>query len=254
MQQIKAKHTQIPFAIFPQFTAEPLVHGVFNRRGGVSLAPYTSLNISYHVGDNPQSVQANRQLLKKSLALPIVVSARQVHGDKIHHVKEIPATDLEIDGVDGLITDCPLALMIQQADCQAVIFHDPRQGAIGACHAGWRGSMANIIAQTVTAMMAAFGSRPADLVAAISPALGACCAEFINYKKELAPEFHKYRLDGSGYKFDFIAISRDQLQHTGIKPENIHDSGICTRCDPDFYSYRRHKITGRFCTIIGLRG
>jgi YfiH family protein len=237
---------------FPSLNAGALVHGVFGRRGGVSRPPYDSLNVSFGVGDDPDLVRANRALLKQALTITTLVSARQVHGDRVLVVDAGPAEDIEADGYDALITKGRAGLMIQQADCQAVIIHDPATPALGLAHAGWRGSVADIVGITVRAMTAAFGSTPAQLLAAISPALGPCCAEFVNYRQELPSWMHEFQVRPN--YFDFPAITVQQLLAAGLRRENISKAGVCTRCNSAYYSYRRSRITGRFATVAALRG
>lgn len=154
---------------------------------------------------------------------------------------------------DGMITDIPdLLLVIQVADCQGVILFDPVRRVVGALHSGWRSSVANIIGKGVSTMAAFFGCRPLDIRAAVSPSLGPCCAEFIHFRRELPETFNTYHVGRS--RFDFRALSRDQLRAEGVLPDNIHTAGYCTRCDPQrFFSYRREKITGRMAVAIGLR-
>ena len=144
-----------------------------------------------------------------------------------------------------------LGLMIQQADCQAVFLFDPATKAVGIIHVGWRGSVADIIAETVFVMSRAFAVEPVDISAAVSPSLGPCCAEFINYHTELPAALHAYQVRPN--YFDFWAISRDQLCAAGVRPENIQVAGICTCCNRDYFSYRRHKITGRFASVAGIK-
>ena len=117
-------------------------------------------------------------------------------------------------------------------------------------HSGWRGSAANIIAKTVAVMREEFGSDPGEMYAAVSPSLGPCCAEFVNYRTELPAALHSFQ-ERANY-FDFWAISRYQLEETGIQPERIDVAGLCTVCDARFFSYRRDKITGRNGSVIGL--
>ena len=232
--------------------ASPLIfHGVFNRHGGVSLSPWDSKNFSFGLGDKPENVRANRERIKKKLGCTHLVSAGQVHGSQVYIVKEKPEDDFEINGFDALITNVAnVGLMIQQADCQAVMLFDPEKMAVGIAHAGWRGSVADIISKTVSAMNNAFVTKAVDLVAAISPSLGPCCAEFVNYPTELPFSFHDYQVRPN--YFDFWSISHDQLCAAGVRPENIHLANICTCCNRDYFSYRREKKTGRFASIIGL--
>jgi YfiH family protein len=235
-----------------EFASPLLFHRIFNRHGGVSPAPWDSQNISFDVGDARPNVVANRDNVKKTLDCTHLVSARQVHGSMVYIVEEKPGADLLVAGYDALVTNIPgPGLMIQQADCQAVMLFDPVNIAVGIAHAGWRGSVAGILPKTVSAMVKTFATDPADLLAAISPSLGPCCAEFINYRSELPDSMHGYRVRSN--HFDFWAISREQLCRAGLQQKNIHTAGICTCCNPDYFSYRRDRDTGRSATVIGIR-
>ena len=239
-----------PFG-FGALAEEPdLCHGVFHRHGGASVAPWDSLNVGLAVGDDAKLVAENRQRIRTSLSLSSLVAARQVHGDKVAVVKNGSGED--IDGVDALVTDQPgIGLMIQQADCQAVLLFDPVRPAVGIAHSGWKGSVANIIAETVAVMASEFGSDPKAMSAAVSPSLGPCCGEFVNHQQELPDSFRSFQVKEN--HFDFWAISRHQLEETGILSDRIHVAGVCTVCDSRFFSYRRNKITGRNASVIGLR-
>jgi YfiH family protein len=236
---------------FALFAGEPqLVHGCFNRHGGISPLPYDSLNISFQVGDAPAHVRHNRGLVKKALGCQTLISARQVHGTEVA-VVGATESDQELEGYDALISDRPgVALLIQQADCQAVLLHDPFKKVIANIHCGWKGSVANIIAVTLQRLMETFHSDPAQIRAAISPALGPCCAEFMHYKKELPTIFHPFEVAAN--HFDFPAISAMQLREGGIHPDHIETAAICSRCNRDWFSFRRRRHTGRFCSAIGL--
>lgn len=238
---------------YPDFSSSLLFNGTFNRHGGVSPPPWDSHNVSFGLGDSSENVCANRKQIKTALGCKRLVSAKQVHGSKVCTVDRIPAEDLEIDGHDALITNVPgIGLMIQQADCQAVLLHDPEKKAVGIAHVGWRGTVADIIAETVFAMGRAFSTEPINITAAISPSLGPCCAEFVNFRSELPAALHGYQVRAK--YFDFWAISRDQLCAAGIRPENIRAASICTCCNRDFFSYRRNRNTGRFASVIGIKG
>ncbi len=225
-------------------------HGVFARHGGCSAGEFTSLNVGLHVGDMRENVYTNRERIKGCLDLEALFSAKQIHQDKIAIV-DSSKPESELDGFDALITKTPgVGLMIQQADCQAVLLHDPVKDVIANIHSGWRGSVQNIIAKTVVAMQERFGCDPADMLAGISPSLGPCCAEFNNYQDELPPHFHSYEVGER--KFDFWAISQDQLCSAGLMRANIEIAGTCTVCDPNYFSYRREGTTGRFASVIAL--
>lgn len=229
-------------------------HGFFSRHGGVSKKPYDSLNISFTVGDSPSCVEKNRLIISKLLAIKKLYAIRQVHGSS---VLIVDSTDMQTEQLshDAMITDMPdIGLLIQQADCQAVFLCDPEKQVIAAIHNGWRGSVANIIGKVIALMGKRFSVNPENIRAAISPSLGPCCAEFIHYKDELPILFHSFSKKEN--HFDFWEISKSQLQAAGVKIKNMEISGICTVCDPSFFSYRRTKtkgkITGRNCSVIAL--
>jgi len=227
--------------------------GFFNRHGGVSLPPFDSLNVSYGVGDQPWRVTENRARLKRHLGLDRLLSATQVHGSTIFSLSQPLAADQELTDVDALITNQPgVGLIIQQADCQAVVLYDPKNQVVANVHSGWRGSVANIIAQTVAQMTRDFGSNPAGLLAAISPSLGPCCAQFLHFRSEFPTAFHPFQTAPA--LFDFWAISRRQLEETGVPAAQIHSAALCTRCHADYFSYRREGQTGRSATVIALHG
>jgi YfiH family protein len=238
---------------FPNLARFPeLWHGVFTRHGGVSPSPFHSLNTAISVGDDVKNAYRNRELILQLIGHGELVSARQVHGkDVIVFSKALKNPALSLAG-DAIISDMiGKYLLIQTADCQAVFLYDPIRRVAGNIHSGWRGSLLNIIAHTIHAMTEHFGCNPRDMSAGIGPSLGQCCAEFVNYEHEIPEAYWKYK-DNNHY-FDFWAISADQLRHSGVLPQNIHTSRICTRCRTDlFFSYRGEKKTGRFAAIIGL--
>jgi hypothetical protein len=231
-------------------------YAMFDRHGGVGVAPFASLNGSYGVGDESIAVAANRARIKAALDLSRLVSARQIHGDRIHCLDSHPAADLEVDGVDALVTDLPeVGIMVQHADCQAVLLFDPLRRVIGAVHSGWRGSVQNILGKTVGLIVFRYHSRAEDLLAVISPSLGPCCSEFVNHRHELPPHFQRYRA-GENH-FDFWRISQEQLIAAGLKPASISVAGVCTSCSRDYFSYRRacregDGVTGRNCSVVVL--
>jgi YfiH family protein len=228
---------------------------MLSRHKGISTAPYSSLNISYGVGDNPQNVTENRQRIKNRLNIGFLASARQVHADLIFVVDRL-TEDYEVAGYDALVTERPaIGLLIQQADCQAILLYDPRRPAIGAIHCGWRGNVHNIIRSTVERMRKVFRTDPASLQAVVSPSLGACCGEFIHFRDEFPSDFLKFK-SGPAH-FDLPAISRYQLIDSGVDEKNIDIFNICTVCNTNFFSYRRtmkkgKKQTGRQGSVICL--
>lgn len=225
-----------------------------DRHGGVSSAPYGSLNLSYGVGDTAADVEVNRKLLKTKHSLGHLLSAHQVHGDAIFIAKDSLQGDLEVNGYDALMTDHPgVALLILQADCQAITLYDPTRPAIAAIHSGWQGSVLNIAGKTVQAMIEMYNSSAGEIQARVSPSLGPCCAEFVHHVLELPVSFLSFQVEKN--YFDFWQISKMQLLEAGLQEHNIHITGICTSCSSDYFSYRRacrngDGVTGRSATVI----
>lgn len=236
-----------------------LVHGVFGREGGHSLPPFDGLNTSLGVGDRAEAVRMNRELVADCLGAGRLVFAHQVHGDAVLAIEEsslVPTAGgwVAARPADAMATaQAGTVLVVQVADCQAILLYDPRRRAVANVHAGWRGSVAGIAGRAVAVMAARYGSAPADILAGIGPSLGPCCAEFVNYRREIPQRLWDYRRRGSVH-FDFWALSRDQLVEAGVPSANIRVSGLCTRCATErFFSYRGARTTGRFPAAIGLR-
>ena len=230
--------------------SQRLIHAVFTRHGGLSDAPYRSLNMSYAVGDRFERVKRNLGIVRESVKARHLIFMNQVHGDRVvvlrYGYSRIPD---EAPAADAIITDMPLvALMVKQADCQGVIIWDCKRNVVANVHCGWRGHVRGILGRVVSRIKAEFGSRESDLAAAIGPSLGPCCAEFVSYK-DIFPESFRAFMAGENH-FDLWALSRWQLTEAGLRKENIETAGICTRCRTDlFYSYRGEGVTGRFGTV-----
>ena len=234
-----------------------LWHGIFLRDGGLSSKPFHSLNLSFHVGDREDHVKGNRRRISGCFGGGDLVFTRQMHGAEIRTItglqsSEKAANPVETLSGDAMITDLQgKFLTVKLADCQPVILYDPNRRVVANVHSGWRGSVENIVGKTVGKMTKAFGCRASDIYAGIGPSLGPCCAEFIHYRTEIPQSLWKYKDDA--HRFDFWAITRDQLCEAGVSSRNIHSSGICTRCNPHlFFSYRGEGRTGRFGAVAGL--
>lgn len=228
-------------------------HGSLTRHGGISTGEYKSLNIGYGIGDLEQNVAENLHRVVKVLGLAEEpVYADQVHGIEVIRVKN-KKQHLPTPKCDAFVTDleeCPL--MVKHADCQAAIFVDPINRAVGVAHSGWRGSVQNIYKAVVERMKWEFRSKAENLLVAISPSLGPQAAEFVNYKTELPEMFWDFQV--KPHYFDFWAISKEQLKDLGIKEDHIQIAEKCTYSNKDdFFSYRRENKTGRHGTIIQIQ-
>jgi len=233
-------------------------HGVFARTPGCSDAPFHRLNVSHAVGDDAQRVERNRRAVADSMQAEVLVFARQVHGNAIVVIDGRPVSpdapgETGMPVGDAMVTDQPgKFLVVSVADCQPILMYDPRRRLVANVHSGWRGSVANVAGRTVALMAERFGSDPGDVRVGIGPSLGPCCAEFTNYRDEIPSELWAYKRDS--VRFDFWAMSRDQLIRAGVPRDQIHVSGLCTKCRTDrFFSYRAEKTTGRFPAVIGLK-
>ena len=271
----------VSFLEFEKFAKLPgIKHGVFTRNSGVSTGPFRSLNISFGVGDDNRNVRRNREIISKCFNEEDFVFADQVHGSKVvvfskdnnsftfdsDLCDEVEQTEILSKEIrvfnphsehkcvgDALVTNIrKKILVIQVADCQSIIMYDPVQQVVANVHSGWRGSINDIIGLTIKAMKKSFGCFARDIVAGIGASLGPCCAEFVNYKKEIPKKYWKYKDDND--HFDFWSLSCDQLCQAGVLMDNVNLSRLCTKCDPDrFFSFRGEGATGRFASVIGLK-
>lgn len=254
----------------PSFTASGLVaHGYTSRLGGTSTEGYESLNLAFHVGDDPARVLANREKIAQAMgaSLDRMVAANQTHGKKVHRVTAADAgrgareQATAIPDTDALITDVPgILLSTFYADCVSLFFLDPSRPAVGLAHAGWKGTCQKIGAATVQAMTEAFGTDPAGCLAGIGPAIGPCCfqvgPEVLQEFQAAFPHWREFCQPGPDgrWTIDLWQANRLTLLAAGVKPENITLSGLCTSCRDDlFYSHRRGRgASGRQAALIML--
>jgi YfiH family protein len=277
----------------PVLTELPwLLHGFSTRPGGVSTCyGGRTLNLGFTPADSRENVSRNRMLFLEGLGATSgdvhsiwpLVQVKQIHSAIVHSASAPPREPL---AGDGTITDTPgLLLAIKTADCIPVLVADVKRRAVGAFHAGWRGTAARIVEKGVGEMRRTFGSRPHDLRAAIGPSIRRCCyqvgpevrAEFdsqfaysshlfqevfdanalhVRYPmlfltarapghSELGPEIH----------LDLAEANRRQLVEAGLRNEDITIIDGCTACDTTrFFSHRAESgKTGRMMAAIGVR-
>lgn len=237
-----------------------LIQGTFTRFGGVSKGPFSTLNLGSQTSDSAESVKMNRELARRALGLAKIVYPQQTHGAKIQRITaKNQHMNHQVDAI--YTTEKNIGLAVTHADCQAAIFYDPVHEAIGIAHCGWRGSVQNIYARLIETMQREIGTQPHNLVICISPSLGPCHAEFVNYKQELPKEFQEFMTDKNSNLFDFWKISKSQLMACGVLEKRIEIAEICTFCSAselnekkkDYFSYRAEKDTGRNATFVALK-
>ena len=224
-------------------------HAFTTRFGGVSEGQFSSLNLAMHRGDSSENVQKNYAILAAALGFDTgaLVLTRQTHSDIVRTVTREDARGLDHHAYpqcDALITRDPgTALGIFTADCTPILFHDPVTGAVGAAHAGWRGTVADIAGKTVRTMVQAFGCCPEDICAAIGPNIGICCFET---DKDVPDALDKVfgsrvwehiRPQQGKYYVNLKEINALALRGAGVK--NIEISTACTMCEhARFWSHR----------------
>jgi hypothetical protein len=206
------------------------------------------------VGDTAHAVARNLEIIRQETGADRVVTVNQVHGSRVVVIDQVDAGQEGSQEADALVTALPgIALVVKQADCQAVMIFDPVRRAVANVHCGWRGSVSNILARTVQEMTFRFGSLPADMTAAIGPSLGPCCAEFVTHEEIFPRDFRRFMTREN--HFDLWALSVHQLIEAGLREENIELARLCTRCRTDlFFSHRGEGKTGRFASVIMLKG
>jgi len=267
-----------------------LIHGFSTRTGGFSKTyGGGTLNLGFTREDARAAVERNRESFLRELgavtkgrAWPLV-TLRQIHSDLIHCVTGIPKPGL---AGDGLITQTPgILLATLTADCLPVILVDAKRRAVGVFHAGWRGTVKRIVEKGVGEMFRRFGTRPADLRAAIGPGVHGCCynvgpevrtqfesqfeygSKLFREVEESDPVREKYPLlfltaRAPGHSvlpkkifLDLVEANRRQLLATGVAAKHITESPLCTACRTDMlFSYRAEKgVTGRMMAAVGIR-
>jgi len=250
---------------------EPLEQAGFKnafstRLGGVSELPAEALSLGNFSHDQRQHVLENRRRFLSAIdatGWPLV-TAKQIHSADVRSVIDADDARREVTVCDALTANIPQTLLaVQTADCMPVLIVDERQHAFAAIHAGWRGTLAGIVARTVERMQQSYDSRPSDLRAALGPALGACCFEVgpevldafrreFSYAEEL---ISKPQESGKGH-LNINRANARQLMDGGISADRIYDSGLCTVCRNDlFFSYRRERghehHVGRLMGVVG---
>jgi YfiH family protein len=227
-------------------------HAISTRSGGVSEGRCESLNVSYSVGDQPANVDENVRRLAEAVGSrpDDLFSAYQVHGNAVTLVE--PGTEPR-PRCDVLITRSPRrTLMLRYADCTPVLLVDPKQRAVAAVHAGWRGSAVRAAGAAVQALQAAFGTNPSDLVAGIGPAIGPCCYQV---GRDVVDAFQDRPALLAHGKLDLWEANRLALVEAGVPAEHIEVAGLCTQCQADrFFSHRANggQPAGRFAAVLKL--
>lgn len=244
--------------LLPDWPAPPNVHAVVTTRaGGASAAPWDSLNLGAHVGDDPADVQANRERLEQSLQTISACKSpqwlNQVHGiqvveaepDAVRRAGHLPDADAVTTRLPGL------PCVVMTADCLPVFFCDRDGRRVAVAHAGWRGLCDGVLEATVRQF-----PDPADVMAWLGPAIGPHAFEvgdevraaFMAHDERAVEAFTPSPRAGR-WLADIYALARQRLVRAGVAA--IYGGGLCTVSDPvRFFSYRRDGQTGRMASVI----
>jgi YfiH family protein len=259
-----------------------LVHGFSTRPGGISpLDGEKVLNLGFTEWDSKENVLENRRRFQSVLGAADLklISLKQIHSDVIHLFDAAPAEPCR---GDASATNRPgLLLGVQTADCVPILLVDPKNRAVAAVHAGWRGTLQRIVVKAIGQMQMQFKTEPADLIAAIGPAIGACCYEvgtevatqFLSQFVQAPEWFDEFRTGDEpnpiqwlnrmppGHQpppkkvlLDLRKANRAQLLTAGLRAPNIFVSDLCTACRRDLlFSYRKEGAqSGRLMSVIGI--
>jgi YfiH family protein len=253
----------VPYYTFESLDAFPeLFHAVFTRRGGVSPAPWDSLNLGWTVGDEETRVEENYRRVAQvaGMAREALTTTWQVHGNVILEANAAHRGG-SLGKADGLITKVSgIPLLQRYADCTPIIVYDPEHRAVGIAHAGWQGVVNRTAEALVQAMIDAYESRPQELIGVVGPAIGPCCYE-VGPEVVAAIRATQHDPDqllgpsqrpGHAY-LDMWDANARQLRDAGL--EAVEVAGLCTACHTDiFFSHRGDRgKSGRFGAVVMLK-
>ena len=254
--ELKEKN-HVPYIQFKNLSAIGIVkHGFSTRKGGVSTGIFSSMNLNFKRGDDPDAVMENYRRMAAALNMRVedMVLSDQTHTTNVRVITEEDRgkgilKPQDYSDVDGMITNVPgIVLVTSYADCVPLYFVDPVRKAIGLSHSGWKGTVGHIGQKTVWKMHEVYGSEPKDIVAAIGPSICQSCYEVSDDVAEAfranftADEAADILLDkGNGkYQLDLWKANWYVLTDAGILPEHLSVTDLCTACHPDLlWSHRK---------------
>ncbi len=248
----------VPYLTFNSLSKIEFINHAFTTRlGGVSKGEFSSMNMAFNRGDNRECVIQNYKLFCQSVGFEYesLVASAQDHNTFVRAVTKADRgvgiyKPRDIESVDALITnDREVTLVTYYADCTPLFFVDTKNKVIGLAHAGWRGTVGRIGEKVVKKMTELYSTNPGDVVAAIGPAISKCCYEvdfpcaenFLNLNDLDSSKFVFPKENGK-YMIDLLETNRQILVASGLKPENITISDLCTNCNSDLlWSHRATK-------------
>lgn len=263
---------ETPYLSYPLLEKTGIVrHGFSTRLGGASGGYFSSLNLSFDRGDDKEAVMENFRRIGRSLGVRCedMVLSKQTHTTNVRVVTEEDRgkgiiKERDYTDVDGLVTNIPgICLVTSYADCVPLYFVDPVRKVIGLSHSGWRGTVGKIGKKTVQVMQEKFASEPADILAAVGPSVCMDCYEVSsdvigrfkeNFDEKFWGELFYEKPDGK-YQLDLWKANELILLESGIVPEHIAITNVCTHCNSKIlYSHRASgNKRGNLCGFLALR-
>ena len=261
----------VPYLTYNSLSEIKFINHAFSTRlGGVSEGEFTSMNLAFNRGDDPDRVTENykRFCLSAGFDFGSLTASAQDHGT---FVRAVTAEDRgvgirrprDMESVDALITnERGVTLVTYYADCTPLFFVDTKNRAIGLAHGGWRGTAGRIAQKTIEKMTVLYGTDTGDIAAAVGPAVSVCCYEV---DKPCADNFYAltdldhdkfiFPKQGGKYMLDLLECNRQILVASGVRPENIAVSDVCTNCSSDLlWSHRATKgHRGTMCAFLCLK-
>ena len=254
--ELKEKN-HVPYIQFKNLSATGIVkHGFSTRKGGVSTGIFSSMNLNFKRGDDPDAVMENYRRMAAALNMRVedMVLSDQTHTTNVRVITEEDRgkgilKPQDYSDVDGMITNVPgIVLVTSYADCVPLYFVDPVRKAIGLSHSGWKGTVGHIGQKTVWKMHEVYGSEPKDIVAAIGPSICQSCYEVsddvaeafrANFTDDEAADILLDKGNGK-YQLDLWKANWYVLTDAGILPEHLSVTDLCTACHPDLlWSHRK---------------
>lgn len=247
---------EVPYLEYPLLTDTKIVHHGFSTRlGGVSQGCYASMNLSFTRGDDEAAVRENYHRIARSIGVKCenMVLSQQTHTTNVRVVTEKDkgkgiVKPLDYTDVDGMVTNIHgICLVTFYADCVPLYFVDPVQKAIGLSHSGWRGTVGKIGKETIRKMEEQYGSDPKDILAAVGPSICKDCYEvsedvILEFQKNFKERYWKdlfYRKENGKYQLDLWKANEIIFKESGILPEHIAVTNVCTHCNSEIlYSHR----------------
>lgn len=249
---------------FEVFDDTLISQGVFTRRGGVSPAPWGSLNTGGLSGDSRDNVVENRRRIFAAFNRPVesIYDVWQVHSAEVKVAQQPRPLEQPHEKADAIITDRPeITLFMRFGDCVPILFHDPTRQVVALAHAGWQGTLGGVVGATVEKMVSRFGCQPADILAGIGPSI---CPEHYEVGLDVVARVQEaFGADASAVIIrqgeqtwlNLWLANEILLKQAGLHEDHIQISGVCTAGNlEDWYSHRaEHGKTGRFGALIALK-